>query len=416
MGNENAITPHLDRLAEQSAFYPNGYVPSSVCRPSLATLLTGLYPHQHGIHFNHPPPGFQALTQDPEMSKARYDALRQAGASLIKTLDTLPRLLAENGYRCLQTGKHWEGHWRNAGFTEGMTLSEPSGKANGDKILASGVTVAHGNGDAGLSIGRETMQPIYDFLDDCGPDQPFFIWYAPFLPHTPHNSPQTYFDAYRDKDIKPYERPYYAAITQFDGTVGDLVDAVESRGLSQNTLFVFVSDNGFQPLEANPNQYTPKSKRSPFEPGLRTPILLRWDGTIQPGRREEWVSSIDLYPTALAAVGLEVEESLPGINLLPNALERDPLEKDRPMFGEIYPGDATVLGSPPTDLAYRWIRKGDFKLIVPTSHRPWGNYLNTTHLFNLRDDPNETLNLATNPQYQSIKSELRRSLDRWWKP
>jgi len=86
------------------------------------------------------------------------------------------------------------------------------------------------------------------------------------------------------------------------------------------------------------------------------------------------------------------------------------------MYGEIYPGDATTLGNPSVDLAYRWIRKGNFKLIAPTSHRPWGNYLNTTHLFNLHLDPKETLNLATDPKYQSIKKELQRSLDRWWKP
>ena len=187
MENGQVITPNLDRLAEQSAFYPNGYLPSSVCRPSLASLLTGLYPHEHGIYFNHPPPGFQALTKDPKMTKIRYDELRESGGSLIKHLDTIPRQLAQNGYRCLQTGKHWEGHWRNAGFTEGMTLAEPSGGANGDKALPNGEIVAHGNGDAGLAIGREMMKPITEFLDDCGADEPFLIWYAPFLPHTPHD-------------------------------------------------------------------------------------------------------------------------------------------------------------------------------------------------------------------------------------
>ena len=99
MGNEKVVTPNLDRLADQSAFYPNGYVPSSVCRPSLASLLTGLYPHQHKIYFNHPPPGFAELTKDPDMTKARFDALRQAGAEYVKKVDTLPKLLAEKGYR-----------------------------------------------------------------------------------------------------------------------------------------------------------------------------------------------------------------------------------------------------------------------------------------------------------------------------
>ncbi|MBT3481520.1 MAG: sulfatase-like hydrolase/transferase [Opitutales bacterium] len=414
MGNDQVITPNLDRLAEQSAFYPNGYVPSSVCRPSLATLLTGLYPHQHGIHFNHPPPGFQGLTQAPEMTKDRYDRLRETGASFIKNVDTLPRRLTQYGYRCLQTGKHWEGHWSNAGFTEGMTLSEPSGGANGDKVLPNGDVVAHGNGDAGLAIGRVTMKPIVDFLDDCGEDQPFLIWYAPFLPHTPHDSPGRYFQAYSERSVDPHRLPYYASITQFDETVGELVDMIESRGLSRKTLFVFLSDNGFEPLESNPKQYTEKSKRSPFEPGLRTPILLRWDGKISPGQREEWVSSIDLFPTILDASDIDAESPIPGLSLFPNAASYQELPVDRTLFGEIYPGDASVLGDPSIDVAYRWIRQGNLKLIVPASEEPWGNYVDRESLFDLEIDPNETNNLAGDQQYDSMKTILRASLDKWW--
>ena len=416
MENGQVITPNLDRLAEQSAFYPNGYVPSSVCRPSLASLLTGLYPHEHGIYFNHPPPGFQALTKDPKMTKIRYDELRESGGSLIKHLDTIPRQLAQNGYRCLQTGKHWEGHWRNAGFTEGMTLAEPSGGANGDKALPNGEIVAHGNGDAGLAIGRETMKPITEFLDDCGADEPFLIWYAPFLPHTPHDSPERYFKAYSEGSVDAHKLPYYAAIAQFDETVGHLLEAIESRGLSRNTLFVFVSDNGFEPLETNPNQYTIKSKRSPFDAGLRTPILLRWDARISPGRREAWVSSIDIYPTVLAAAGIWLESSKPGLNLLENAVSHEPLPVDRAIFGEIYPGDATGLADPSTDVAYRWVRQGNYKLIIPSSEEAWGDYLDTVGLFDLSVDPEETKNLASDPQYHSIKAALRAMLDNWWTP
>ena len=415
MGNNQVITPNLDRLAEASAFYPNGYVPSSVCRPSLATLLTGLYPHQHGIHFNHPPPGFQKLTSDPKMTKDRYDQLREAGASLINKLDTVPGLLAQHGYRCFQAGKHWEGSWRNAGFTEGMTESEPSGGANGDKTLPNGEVVAHGNGDAGLAIGRSTMTPIVDFLDDCGAQQPFLIWYAPFLPHTPHDSPERYFQMYSESSAT-HKLPYYAAITQFDDTVGQLISMIESRGLGRKTLFVFVSDNGFEPLESNPNQYTEKSKRSPFEPGLRTPILLRWDKNIAPGLRRELVSSIDLFPTVMAAAGIETDSSKPGLNLLPNAIQRVPLSGKRAVFGEIYPGDASALGSPSTDIAYRWVRYGNYKLIVPSAEDAWGNYLNTESLFDLEEDPGETNNLAREAKFRPIKASLRSMVDDWWTP
>lgn len=76
MGNDLIHTPNLDNLAKASARYPNGYVPMSVCRPSLATLLTGLYPHQHGIHFNHPPPGLGAMMK---MTGKQYRQTRAPG-------------------------------------------------------------------------------------------------------------------------------------------------------------------------------------------------------------------------------------------------------------------------------------------------------------------------------------------------
>ncbi len=303
MGNVDVHTPNLDRLAAQSARFTHGYVPSSVCRPSLATLLTGLYPHQHGIHFNHPPPGFAKLTKTPAIGKQQYDQLRRQGAALIRDSATLPRLLAAQGYRCLQTGKYWEGHFRNAGFTDGMTIAEPSGGRYGDKQLANGDIVAHGNGDHGLAIGRETMKPIDDFLDDRG-DSPFFIWYAPFLPHTPHDAPQQYFDLV-DRKVPPFRRPYYASIAQFDATVGQLVDAIERRRLEENTLFVFVVDNGWQPdperFIANRSQWehTATSKRAPFDAGLRTPILIRWDGQTVAATYDAPVSSVDIVPTIL---------------------------------------------------------------------------------------------------------------------
>jgi hypothetical protein len=164
MGHPYIRTPHIDRLAGRSARYVNGYVPSSVCRPSLATLLTGLYPHQHGVHFNHPPPGFGRMRR---LSEEEYYAARARADGLIRSVPTLPRVLAERGYRSFQAGKHWEGDYRLAGFTHGMTRNRPSEPpAWGNLTLQDGTVVAHGNGDAGLNIGRTTLQPIYDFVDD----------------------------------------------------------------------------------------------------------------------------------------------------------------------------------------------------------------------------------------------------------
>lgn len=427
MGNNDVLTPNIDRLAAKSARYVNGYVPSSVCRPSLVSILTGLYPHQHGIYFNHPPPGFSKLTKSPAIGKAEFDASRENAASLIRTVPTLPRRLAAAGYRCLQTGKYWEGHWRNAGFTEGMTTAEPTLDAKyGNKTLANGDVVAHGNGDHGLSIGRETMQPIYDFIDDCE-DTPFFVWYAPFLPHTPHDSPQKYYDLYSDRsEILKHRVPYYAAISQFDDTVGDLMNFVEGRGLTGDTIFVFVVDNGWEPdaRRFRPTtkewDHTKRSKRAPFDTGLRTPILIRWDGGTKPATHPELVSSIDILPTILAAAELpRGETDFPGENLWKSATGEASLDPDRAVFGEIYPGDATSLGHPERDIAHRWIRQGNLKLITTHKHgrdKSWGSYLEKDGLFDVVNDPDESHSLISDRKFERSVAVLRRQLDGWWNP
>ncbi|MDA7916174.1 sulfatase-like hydrolase/transferase, partial [Verrucomicrobia bacterium] len=412
----------LDQLASQSARFVNGYVPTSVCSPSLATLLTGLYPHQHGIHYNHPPPGNSAFNK--MISRSRYEDVRSKGFELIRSQPTLPRVLAEQGYRCLQTGKFWEGHYSNAGFTDGMTRFQPVPRQEfgGNRKLASGESAAHGNGDWGLKIGRETMQPLFDFVDQCGSDQPFLIWYAPYLPHEPHNSPKRFTDLYQgDQNVPEHRRAYYASCSEFDDTVGQLVNYIEKKGLAEDTLFVFVVDNGWTPGDKRSKrgnfQHTKESKRSPFEDGLRTPILLRWDGVISPKEQTGLCSSVDLVPTILDALGLSCRmDSLPGSSLMP-ASKGEGAWSNQTVFGEIYPGDASVLGDPSKDVAYRWIRDGDLKLIVShpeDGETAWGNYLKGDALFDLAADPGETNNVINGSKHKKRLSAMRKQLDQWW--
>ncbi len=432
MGNPRVHTPHLDKLAKKSARFVNGYVPSSVCRPSLATLLTGLYPHQHGIHFNHGPPGNAGYNQ--MKSRQQYEATRQHEFELIRKQKSLPEVLRrELGYRSLQTGKFWEGHWRNGGFTEGMTTFEPPPshqKFGGIRKLADGQSVAHGNGDSGLQIGRVTMAPIFRFIDNClDAGDPWMVWYAPYLPHQPHDSPKRFYELASNKSgVQEHELPYFASIAQFDDTVGQIVGFIETKGLSDNTIFVFVSDNGWRPSQMRqgnrPQEFahTHRSKRAPFDDGLRTPILIRWDGVIPPKTHNGLASSIDLMPTLLAAVEAKQRSKgdLPGMNLLPIAKGKGEIANDRTIFGEIYPGDATSIGHPERDIAYRWIRQGEMKLIVPHQHgqdkKAWGNYLDSIALFNVTIDPHETTNLATSPAQQQTTVRLHTLLTNWWSP
>lgn len=421
MGSPDALTPHIDKLAAQSARFVNGYVPTSLCSPSLAAMLTGRYPHQSGLHYNHPPPGNSGFNK--MKSRAEYESVRSVAFDLIRQQPTLPRTLGMLGYRSFQTGKFWEGHFSNAGFTEGMTLFKPAPYLNYGGVtrtLADGSKAAHGNGDHGLAIGRESMQPIADFLDRNGKKQPFFLWYAPYLPHQPHDSPQKYFDLHRARGAAENRIPYLASVSQFDDTVGDLMAMIEQRGLTKDTLFIFVVDNGWTPsktrMKKSPQEFahTHESKYSPFEDGLRTPILIRWDGHTKAATHEQFVSSVDLLPTVLAAIGKpNAIASLPGRSLWSAAIGESKLE-DQPVFGEIYPGDATRLGHPSRDIAYRWIRSGNFKLIVPSGKSAWGDYLSETALFEVVADPDEKTDLAVGqPDMEKL---MRTQLDAWWTP
>jgi len=167
MEHEAIETPNIDRLARQSRLFKRGYVPTSLCCPSLATLITGLYPHQNGITGNEPPIPSGGKNTD------QYRSQVQECVGFIDTMPTLPMLLAKRGYVSQQSGKWWQGHYSRGGFTHGMTHGDPKRRGR--------------HGDEGLKIGREGLQPIFDFIDDAG-DKPFFVWYAPFLPHKPNTN------------------------------------------------------------------------------------------------------------------------------------------------------------------------------------------------------------------------------------
>ena len=191
--------------------------------------------------------------------------------------------------------------------------------------------------------------------------------------------------------------------------------------MAGNTLFVFVVDNGWTPSTRrhktmeNFFHHTNQSKRSPFEDGLRTPILFRWDKQITPARHELLCSSIDIAPTLLQLTGQSQKaKTLPGINLLDSATRKR--NANRAVFGEIYPGDASSLGHPSKDVAYRWVRQGNFKLILPKGNKPWGNYLDKPALFNLARDPVEKENLHLQASSRTHVKTMERLLDKWWIP
>ncbi len=380
MGHEIVRTPNLDALAEQSLLFERGYVVAPLCRPSLASIVTGLHPHQHGVVGNDVSAVKSKMTREAEDRPVR-DAFHEH--------PSLIRFFTDRGYLAHQSGKWWEGSWSDGGFTDGMTHGIPG---EGGR-----------HGDAGLKIGRDGLGPIRKFLDYADEEEkPFFLWYAPFLPHTPHNPPVEILAHYRDRGLGRQTENYFAMCEWFDRTCGELVDALEERKMREETIIVYICDNGWLAAEDSEMPlpegwkfaYAPKSKGSPYELGIRTPIFFSWPGRIEPKRADGFASSIDLFPTIASFCGFEVPEGLPGFDLS---------EQTRKVVGgAAYAIQDIVLDSPFDTLQYSWLRFGDWKFLRRHDGSDTSRYRavhdwdrEPVQLFDLKQDPGETNNLAS---------------------
>ena len=390
MGHPHVKTPHLDRLASEGLLYERGYVTAPLCRPSLASLAAGLYPHQTGIRGNDPvmPKGTKPSGKNPGDPALWVKMRNQMTAPMVNHPSFIQELKA-NGYATLQTGKWWEGNPLDHGFTDAMTHGDP--------------TRGGRHGDEGLKIGRETMRPIYDFVDQAADnDQPFFIWYGVYLPHFPHNAPQRLFNRYKDIAPNNSTAKYWANVDWFDETCGQLVEYLKKNDLYDNTIFVFTCDNGWVAHPKRVGHYT-RSKQDPAEAGIRTPIFVTHPKTI-PARREKEIlaSNIDIATTILHACGIEPPSEMSGLDLRdPAALQ----QRDR-VFVDVYAhnSDLDQLDDLDDGLKARVVIDGWDKLIA----RPDKN-----ELYDLKNDPDDRTDLAA--ENAEKVGQLSDVIDAWLK-
>jgi arylsulfatase A-like enzyme len=395
MGHPAIETPRLDRLAGESLLFRRGYGPSSLCCPSLASILTGRYPHQHKVTSNDPPLPSGVEKGRRALAAANPAFLRERARmqGFLENVPTLTGLLAQRGYLSFQAGKWWQGHFSRGGFTHGMTTGDP---ARGGR-----------HGDDGLRIGRQTMQPMFDFVDlAVRRASPFFLWYAPMMPHAPHTPPARLLAKYQAKTNSIHVARYWAMVEWFDETCGQLLDHLERRQLATNTIVVYLADNGWI-QDAQTNRYAPRSKQSPYDGGLRTPIFLRWPARVSPQDSPHLASSLDLMPTVAAAAQLPVPADLPGLNLL----DGNAVRERHHLFGECFTHNAVNLDQPGSSLRWRWIIEDHHKLIVPA---PWNETNGVVELFDLGRDPDELVNLASRDAAR-VRS-MSAHLARWWSP
>lgn len=391
MGHPSIQTPNIDQLVKESVTYTRGYVTSPLCSPSLASIITGLYPQQTKVTGNDP----LFESSNPRYGK-EWQLERQVKYNVFldefQKRKTVPQILGENGYLSLQTGKWWGRSYKDAGFTHGMTIGDA---ASGGR-----------HGDAGLAIGREGMEPIYDFINEAeSKSKPFMVWYAPFLPHSPHTPPQELLDKYLKVAPSEAIAKYWAMCEWLDITVGELMGFLEEKSIKDNTMVVFVVDNGWVQDPEATNKFMVGSKQDPQDNGIRTPIIVHWPAQLKPILDKKTpVSSLDIAVTTLDAAGITPLPEMEGLSLLKPA---DIKKRDR-VFSVDFSHDMVDVHLPEKSLEHRVLIQGDWKLIISEVEGE-----QKVLLYDIQKDPGENTNIA-DLHPQRVK-EMQQEVERWWR-
>ncbi|UCS94269.1 sulfatase-like hydrolase/transferase [Echinicola marina] len=384
-GSSQIKTPNIDKLASTGVFFPEGYVSSAVCSPSRAGLLTGRNQVTFGYDNNlgGVQPGF-----DPDFHGLPVEVATVA--------DHLHNLGYVNGI----VGK-WHLGYEDQFYPLNRGFDEFWGYRGGghDYFTAS----ADGKGyQSPIECNYKTPQKITYITDDKGDEcvdfihrhkgEPFFLYASFNAPHAPLQATEADLELY--KHIKDERRRTYAAMVhRLDLNIGRIVQALEAAGLRENTMIVFISDNG-GPAETNASINAPFNgkKGTLMEGGIRVPFIINWPSQLPAGKvYKEQVSSLDLTPTFIALAGGELreEDKFDGLNLMPF------------LNGE-------KQGRPHDEIKWRFtisaaIREGKWKLIRIPDRLPM--------LYDLENDISEQHDVAL--QNLDITKRLLKKLGTW---
>ena len=441
-------TPHIDRLADMGVRFETAYTVCPVCSPARASIMTGQYPHAHGITAN----------------------IHDLGSSVHELSDRpslLSRRLQALGYRCGYTGKWHLGSDRPRSFGAKNTTSLPA------DVGFTGMSVAgHGHGgfttreyreylsasrlSPRLRRERQVLRKIMDYgivdderetvphflanytirlVEELSQDsEPFFIWHSFWGPHHPYFSSSRFYDLYRDEEIPEWPnyrwddlderaplqvkllpnrkdstwddwaeaiRHYYAFVSLIDAQIGRLLDYLEERHLLDDTVIIFTSDHG-ETLGSHGGLFDKGWHH--FEEIQRIPLIVYLPKKHFPERvlsgttLKRWATTLDLYPTLLDIAGAaEPTVGVPGSSLLPT-VHGDDAVRPRNVVVEFH-GVNSLATSMLT------LRSGRLKY-------GW-NCSNRDELYDLERDPHEMHNLVADPAYQGDLARLRQELY-WW--
>jgi len=392
-------TPNIDKLAREGVRLES-FHGMPVCTPARAALMTGRYPMRYGL---------QTLVIFPNHLYGLPTDER-----------TLPQALKGAGYRTLMVGKWHLGHadrkfWpNNRGFD--YFYGNTVGEVDYFTHQRGGVTDWQRNGKFIAEKGYVTTlfgDEAVRLIEKQDKGEPFFLYFASLAPHAPYQAPKADEDRYASTIQDPTRRTYAAMITSLDDQVGRIVAALEKRGLRENTLIIFSSDNGGprnavvasgahsreeressgveqDSLPASNGEFR-GGKGSLHEGGVRVPTIFNWPARLAPRVVNQPLHMVDIMPTALALAGAEAnpaDKPLDGVDIWSTLAEGNPSPRD-----DILVNVEAFRGA---------IIKDNWKL-VKIALLP-----GKTELFDLNADPGEKNDVAA--QHPEIVRDLERRI------
>lgn len=408
-GSDLHETPNIDKLASSGMKFTNAYASCTVCSPTRASIMTGKYPAR--LH----------CTDWIDGHKKPFAKMKIPNWTMYLDLDevTLAEALKADGYNTIHLGK-WhlgedEKYWPT---NQGFDVNIGGYSAGGPKGVGKPYFSPYGNprmtdGPEGEYLTERLANDAVSYIDNVNDkEEPFFMNFWFYNVHGPHFAKEEKVEKYKGKVNlgAQHTNPIYAAMVEHvDDAVGKVIQKLKGKGLYNNTIIIFTSDNGGligrnRTEKITDNTPLRHGKGGIYEGGVRVPFIAVWANKISQGKTNDTpIISADIYPTILGLTGVQGNEiqnrSFDGLDLSETLLANKELKRDAIYWH--YPHYHTEGAKP-----YSAIRKGNWKAIEVFEE-------DKVELYNLADDIGESNNLAD--KHPEKLKELMADLNKWRK-
>ena len=414
--NERYNTPSMERLAREGMMFTQAYA-SSVSSPTRVSLMTGMNAARHRVtnwtlQRNASVDGKSDILSYPEWNVNGVQPADTVPRSVYATM--LPQILKDNGYFTIHCGKaHFgaittpsanpvscgfdiniAGH--AAGGPGSYLGTENFGNAEkGVHTLPWGIPgLDEYHGDSIFLTEALTRKAIKALDESRATGKPFYLYMAHYAVHVPLYADNRFYQKYIDMGLDEYEARYSSMVEGMDKSLGDLMDYLDINNMAENTIILFMSDNGGFSLRPRAgelhthNKPLNSGKGSAYEGGIREPMIVKWPGKVNPGTKcNDYLLIEDFYPTILEMAQVkhfETPQTIDGKSFVPMLLQTGSTAKERDLFWH-FPNNWGPTG--PGIGASSTIRSGDWKLIYFYEDKRF-------ELYNITEDIGELRNLA----------------------